>query len=78
LNLLNSSFVTEQAVFFAQRLNSEAPKSAGEKVHAAFKRCFGRQPTDAELADSTAFIEQVGLPQFCRAMLNANEFVFVP
>ncbi len=78
LNLLNSSFVTEQAVFFAQRLNSEAPKSAGEKVHAAFKRCFGRKPTDAELADSTAFIEQVGLPQFCRAMLNANEFVFVP
>tara|TARA_R110002072_G_scaffold173600_2_gene328441 strand:+ start:241028 stop:243808 length:2781 start_codon:yes stop_codon:yes gene_type:complete len=78
LNLLNSSFVTEQAEFFAQRLISEAPESTGEKVGTAFKLCFGRRPTDAELADSTAFIEQVGMTQFCRAMLNANEFVFVP
>ena len=78
LNLLNSSFMTGQAEFFAQRLTSEAPKSTGEKVQAAFRRCFGRKPTVDELADSTVFIEQVGLPQFCRAMLNANEFVFVP
>ena len=78
LNLLNSSFITEQAEFFAQRLNREVPQSAAKKVQAAFRRCFGRPPSDDELADSIVFIEQVGLPQFCRAMLNANEFVFVP
>lgn len=78
LNLLNSSFMTEQAEFFARRLTSEASKSTGKKVHAAFKRCFGRLPTDDELAVSAAFIEHAGLTQFCRAMLNTNEFVFVP
>ena len=78
LNLLNSSFMTEQADFFAQQLTSESPKSTGERVQAAFKRCFSRHPSNDELSDSVAFIEQAGLPQFCRAMLNTNEFVFVP
>lgn len=78
LNLLNSSFVIEQAGFFALRLNEQAAGSAEDKVQLAFELCFGRMPTKQEQADSTAFIEQAGLPQFCRAMLNANEFVFVP
>jgi hypothetical protein len=78
LNLLNSSFVIEQAGFFASRLNKEAADSTEDKVRIAFEHCFGRTPTQQEEADSTAFIEQAGLKQFCRAMLNANEFVFVP
>ena len=78
LNLLNSSFVIEQAGFFASRLNEQAAESTEDKVRVAFELCFGRTPTKQEQADSIAFIEQAGLPQFCRAMLNANEFVFVP
>jgi mono/diheme cytochrome c family protein len=78
LNLLNSSFVIEQAGFFTERLQNEAPNLTDGKVKLAFALCFGRQPTDEELADSSTFIEQAGLTQFCRAMLNANEFVFVP
>jgi mono/diheme cytochrome c family protein len=78
LNLLNSSFVIEQAGFFAERLNEQAADSTEGKVRVAFELCFGRTPTQQEEADSIAFIEQAGLNQFCRAMLNANEFVFVP
>jgi hypothetical protein len=78
LNLLNSSFVIEQAGFLAQRLAKEVPNSDHEMVRRAFELCFNRQPTSDELASSAAFIEQSGLTQFCRAMLNANEFVFVP
>lgn len=78
LNLLNSSFVIEQAGFFAERLTKEAPRSADDQVRLAFELCFGREPTGDEVTDSAAFIEESGLPEFCRAMLNANELVFVP
>jgi len=78
LNLLNSSFVIEQAKFFAERLEKSAPPSDDGKVTLAFALCFGRLPGEQELADSRTFIEQAGLQQFCRAMLHANEFVFVP
>jgi hypothetical protein len=78
LNLLNSTFVIEQCGFFASRLNEQGAGSTEDKVRIAVQLCFGRMPTQQEVADSTAFIEQVGLPQFCRAMLNANEFVFIP
>ncbi|MDA0283225.1 MAG: PSD1 and planctomycete cytochrome C domain-containing protein [Planctomycetota bacterium] len=78
LNLLNSSFVIEQSEFLAARLTTEAPQTTGDKVHLAFELCFSREPTSDELSDSVTFIEQSGLMQFCRAMLNANELVFIP
>ena len=78
LNLLNSTFVNEQAGFFAARLQKAAPNSAPGQIRLAFELCFSRMPTVQELADSSAFVEQAGLSQFCRAMLNANEFVFIP
>ncbi|MEM7013789.1 MAG: DUF1553 domain-containing protein, partial [Verrucomicrobiota bacterium] len=73
LNLLNSNFVMQQADLFAKHLaNSSQP------VEQAFELCFGRIPTEAELADAQIFIQSEGLAQFTRAMLNANEFVFIP
>jgi hypothetical protein len=77
LNLLNSKFVMEQADFFAKRLEAEADNSEG-RIRRAFALCFQREPSPEDLADATAFIEQEGLVQFTRAMLNANEFVFIP
>lgn len=77
LNLLNSGFVMEQAGFFAKRLESEAATTA-DRVKRAFDLCFQRPPTTEDLTDATAFIEQEGIVQFARAMLNANEFVFIP
>jgi hypothetical protein len=77
LNLLNSRFVMQQADLFAKRLESDS-KTLPQRITRAWELCFQRMPTDEELADSKAFIKQEGIRQFTRAMLNANEFVFVP
>ena len=78
LNLLNSSFVMQQAGLLAKRLKKEAGPSRAAQAARAYKLCFNRTATAEETKDAAAFIEAEGLKQFARAMLNANEFVFVP
>ena len=77
LNLLNSSFVMQQADLFAKRLEREG-ETVRQRIERAWLLCFQRPVTAEELADSETFIEQEGMQQFARAMLNANELVFVP
>ncbi|MDG2224587.1 MAG: DUF1553 domain-containing protein [Rubripirellula sp.] len=77
LNLLNSHFVMQQADLLAARLENEKTTVA-EQVQRAWQLCFQRGPTEAESTDSQKFIEQEGLRQFTRALLNTNEFVFIP
>lgn len=77
LNLLNSNFVMQQADLFAARLEMEY-STVTEQIYRAWRLCFQREPTTAELMDSRKFIEQEGLRQFTRALLNTNEFVFIP
>lgn len=77
LNLLNGSFVNQQAGFFADRLAAEAPGDVEAQVRRAFSLAFGRPPEDDEKLASRQLIERHGLAAFCRALFNANEFVFV-
>ena len=77
LNLLNSRFVMQQADLFAKRLQADS-ETIPQQITRAWELCFQRPPTDEELADSAAFIKQEGIQQFTRAILNANEFVFIP
>lgn len=77
LNLLNSAFVMQQTGLFAERLRG-AGDSAPAWVEQGWLLCFNRPPTADEVADSVNFIQSEGLEQFTRAMLNANEFVFIP
>ena len=77
LNLLNSRFVMQQADLFAKRLQADS-ETTPQQITRAWELCFQRPPTDEELADSAVFIKQEGIQQFTRAMLNANEFVFIP
>ncbi len=78
LNLLNSRFVNQQAELLAKRLRHDAGDDARAQIGLAFRRCFGRNASAEELKDAQTFIAAEGLEQFARAMLNANEFVFVP
>jgi hypothetical protein len=48
-----------------------------EKMHRAFQLALGRKASPTEVAAAVPLLEQHGLPQLCRAMLNANEFVYV-
>ncbi len=77
LNLLNSPFMIEQAEFFATRLQSAASDDLRDQVALAYTLLFSRPPTEDELTDAIEFIEQHGLAAFCRAMLSANEFLYL-
>ena len=78
LNLFNSRFVMQQADLLADLLAKEAGADAAVQAKRAFTLCFNRPPTEAEINSSAEFIQNEGLSQFTRAMLNANEFVFIP
>jgi len=78
LNLLNSSFAMQQAELFARRLQKEAGESVSQQVDRAYELAFGRPPSDAERDNAEDFIRATGLQQFARAVINANEFVFIP
>ncbi|MGD9724091.1 MAG: DUF1553 domain-containing protein [Pirellulales bacterium] len=77
LNLLNGPFVVEQAKLFAARLAREAGHDTAHQVARGFSLAFGRAPADEELRAARHLVEQHGLVIFCRALLNANEFLYV-
>lgn len=76
LNLLNSTFALQQAELFAKRLERWSAESS-EQVAKAYQFVFSRRPTLDELKDSQDFIAEFGLPAFCRAIFNSNEFLFI-
>ncbi|MFP6886327.1 MAG: DUF1553 domain-containing protein, partial [Opitutales bacterium] len=78
LNLLNSRFIMQQADFFVKRLEKDEGKNLSAQVARAWQLCFNRPPEPNELRDSLAFIKTEGKQQFARALLNANEFIFIP
>jgi len=77
LNLLNSRFVMQQAERFVARLNRDAQRDE-ERIERAWQLCFQRPPRQEEVDEAARFIEQQGWIQFARAMLNTNEFIFIP
>jgi mono/diheme cytochrome c family protein len=78
LNLLNSPFMIEQAKQFAGRLQRQQPGDVRLQIELAHWLCYGREATPKETESALSFIDQYGLHQFCRAMLNSNEFLFLP
>ncbi len=77
LNLLNSGFIIEQSEFLAKRLKREAGADLQDQVRLAFRLAFQREPTMDELKDSSDFARNQSLVLLCRALLNANEFVYL-
>ena len=78
LNLFNSDFILQQAEIFAARLRNEAGDDARAQVRTAWQLAFNRAPAPGELEAATGFARAEGLPALCRAVLNANEFLFIP
>ncbi|GIW97355.1 MAG: cytochrome c [Pirellulaceae bacterium] len=77
-NLLNSPFVVDQAGRIAQR----ALSLAGGNVQGAIDHCFQlllqRFPSEEEKRVCLETAETHGLSIVCRALMNSNEFVFLP
>jgi hypothetical protein len=82
LNLFNSLFMQQQAEFLARRLQTESLSENGSDpanlVQTAYRLCYGRPAVNEEVAEACEFINAHGLEAFCRAILNSNEFMFIP
>jgi hypothetical protein len=76
LALLNAELVVEAAAALAARLEKEAG-GARERVELAFRVVLGRRPTAAEAEDAAGFLASSPLRELCRALFNANEFVYL-
>jgi mono/diheme cytochrome c family protein len=77
LNMLNSSFLMQQAGLFAQRLQQETGSDENAQVRRAFELAFDRNPAPDELDAAVQLTRKEGLRVFCRALFNANEFIYV-
>ncbi len=78
LDLLNSGFVVRQAEAFAARLAANVGSDPEKQVERAFALAFSRPPTIVEREAAAALIRSRGTASLCRALYNANEFVYVP
>jgi hypothetical protein len=76
LLMLNGEWMLARAAAFACRLEC-AETSDAARVKLAYQLSFSRAPTDRELAEAMNFIHETKLENFCHALLNANEFVYV-
>ncbi|MDB5307329.1 MAG: Planctomycete cytochrome [Gemmataceae bacterium] len=77
LNLLNGEFLLQQAGYLAGRVQRDARADAPGQVTGVFRLAFQRKPSEKELTAGVKLVEGHGLPALCRAVLNANEFLYV-
>jgi hypothetical protein len=77
LNLLNGRFLVQQSQLFADRVRREAGADLGAQVRRAFRLAFLRDSSPDEEIAAIALVREHGLPALCRALFNANEFVYV-
>ncbi len=80
LSLFNSEFMQEQSQAFAARLVKDCGKpSHACEVKTAWKLALARPPSPAEQKLAKKFFSGGGsLAEMCLALLNRNEFVYVP
>ncbi|WP_237225978.1 PSD1 and planctomycete cytochrome C domain-containing protein [Rubinisphaera sp. JC750] len=77
LNLMNSDFVIEQSKLIADRATQES-HSDSQAIERVFALLLNRQPSRDELETCLEVANEIGLNMVCRAVMNSNEFVFLP
>jgi hypothetical protein len=84
LTLMNSDFMADESNAFADRLLREFRPAAGMSrtqvlITDAYRLALGRAPSAAEMRLGLDFMKQGGrLPEFCLALLNRSEFLYIP
>jgi hypothetical protein len=76
LTLLNATEVMTAAEATAHRL-SKAGSDPGAQVVEAYRLILSRAPTQEESMIGQAFLKESPLVEYCRALFNLNEFVYV-
>ena len=77
LNLMNSKFVMEQSQLIAERARSGSGNNT-EAIHGCFELLLGRRATSQEVAACLSLVDTGDLTTVCRAIINSNEFAFIP
>lgn len=86
LMLINSGFAQDCARSLAASLMEQHGSETRALITAATRRCLGRLPSEHELASGARFLElqnaraggfNAALADYCLALMNSNEFVFV-
>lgn len=94
LFMLNSQFMARRATALAKRVAEAAGNDADRMIEVAFQRTLAREPDAEELAMAKEILASqasamndgeeaegetsIRLMQLCHALLNLNEFVYVP
>ncbi len=92
LALMNNQFILEQAGFIAERVIREAGTECDKQIIKAYEIALNRKPSPKELDWSLNFVKaqsdgytkkneskptEAALRDFCHAMLNLNEFLYI-
>ena len=86
LALLNSEFAHDTAAKLAKSLTQTHGSDISALMTAATRLCLSRIPTEIEITTGSTFMEQqtkltgslnAALADYCLALLNSNEFLFV-
>lgn len=81
LFMLNSQFMTKRAAALADAVLASA-SDPDQQITFAFRRVLSREPDDEDLALAGKIMnnksEEHSLLQLCHALLNLNEFVYIP
>jgi hypothetical protein len=79
LSLFNSNFMREESNRFAARLERECGNDRAFRLRRAYKLALARSPKPVEMKMGEQFLAGGGtLADFCLALFNRNEFVYVP
>jgi hypothetical protein len=79
LSLFNSNFMREESNRFAARLGRECGNDRAVQLRRAYKLALARPPKPVEMRMGQQFLNGGGaLADFCLALFNRNEFVYVP
>src|SRR5262245_15793659 len=77
LTMLNHSFTLAMADALAERVKREAPQNLSAQVRRAFALAFQRPPTAEEERGAMELVTTHGWRAFGRALMNANELLYV-
>ena len=79
LNLFNSQFSMDQAQALAERVRRETGVGdLSRQIDSVFQAAFSRHAGPDEVSSLLPLVQENGLETLCRAILNSNEFLFIP
>jgi hypothetical protein len=80
LTLLNSDFMHEQSRAMGARIAGECGANAECQTRTAYLLALQRPPRAEEMAQARQFLTESRMPleDFCKALLNRHEFVYIP